>query len=341
MKRWIWFAGIILAIVFYKITWRLLLPFMLALAVAIALKPVVNWLERRLPIGRTAATILVFVLVALIGSGIFFLATASLLQGAAVFVDKLPEYQETVLRWVDVIIAQTGRWFVHIPSEVLNAVKGNMNQIVQSAHHILSQLGQATIAWLGALPGLASLILISTLAGFFVTKDWDWFVSGVLKILPDEWQRTVEQTGSKVGDALGKYVVAQIILISISTVLSLIGLAIIGVDRWLATGLLAGVLDLLPVLGPGLLYVSWAIYAFIIGRPLFGISLLIVYGVVSGVRQIFEAKVLGESLGIHPLIMIFGLYWGALLLGAKGLILAPLILIIAKAYLDVKNELES
>ncbi len=338
MKHWLWYGLFVAIIVFYRVTWRLFLPFLLALAIALALKSLVNWLEARINMNRTLATILVFLLTALIGTGLIVLATAALVQGVALFIDRLPEYRHTFAQQADNLVLWAGRLFVHIPPDVLQVARGTIDQIIQTVNNMLAQLGQIVLAGLAALPGLATLLLIAALAAFFLTKDWNWFVSGFLSLLPADWRRTVERTGSKVGSALGRYVLAQLILISISTGLSIVGLAVIGADRWLAAGLIGGALDLLPVLGPGLMYLPWVVYSFIVGRPFFGISLLVIYGIVSGVRQLCEAKVVGQSLGIHPLIMIAGLYWGVLLLGAKGLLLAPLVLIIGKAYMDVRND---
>jgi predicted PurR-regulated permease PerM len=64
------------------------------------------------------------------------------------------------------------------------------------------------------------------------------------------------------------------------------------------------------------------------------------FGVISALRQFIEPRIVGASLGIHPLIMLMGLYWGSILLGAKGLIVAPVVLILGKAIIAVREEVK-
>ncbi|HHW60769.1 MAG TPA: AI-2E family transporter, partial [Syntrophomonadaceae bacterium] len=89
-----------------------------------------------------------------------------------------------------------------------------------------------------------------------------------------------------------------------------------------------GLFDILPILGPGTIFVPWVIWEFMSGRAGMGISLLIVYIIISAVRQFLEPKVVGDNIGLHPLLTLISLYVGLQLGGLVGMILGPIILVI-------------
>lgn len=338
MRRWICYGVLVLALVFPRVTINLVAPFVLALILAAMLNPVVGWLVQKTPLGRSGATAAVFLLGGLLGSGILILATAALVQGIALFLDTLPAYRKTVTGLVEEIIGQVGAFYLRIPPDVIDVVKRSIDEVLMASQRLLTSLGQAVVVALGSLPAFATVLLIALLAAFFITKDWDWFMGSLRELLPEEWRPSASRAGSELGASLGRYVLAQAIVIAISTSISTLGLLIIGVDRWLAAGLIGGLLDVVPIVGPALMYVPWAIYSWVVGQRGLALSLVALYGGVSALRQIVEPKVVGESLGIHPLIMLAGLYWGGTLLGAKGLLIAPLLLIFLKALLRARQE---
>jgi sporulation integral membrane protein YtvI len=338
MKRWIWYGGLALAVIFYRVTWMLITPFILALAIAAMLNPVVNWLQCKTPLNRTAATVVVFVLGGLLGSGVLLLATAALVQGVLTFIELLPNYLDTFTRWSTGFLDKVGTLYLRIPPDVLAAARENVDKVLAGLQRLLTTLGQSLVSALGSLPGLAAVLLISVLAGFFITKDWELFGATFRNLLPAQWRRSINRTSAEVGNSLGRYILAQGIVIVISTIASTVGLLIIGVDRWLAAGMVGGLLDLVPVMGPALLYIPWAVYSWLIGQKMLAIWLLVLYGGLSALRQIVEPKVVGETLGIHPLVMMAGLYWGGVLFGAKGILIAPFMIIVIKAWMKVQRE---
>ena len=87
----------------------------------------------------------------------------------------------------------------------------------------------------------------------------------------------------------------------------------------------------MPVLGPGLVFVPWIIWEFISGHTGLGVSLLVVYTVISVVRQILEPKIVGDSIGLHPLATLISLYVGLQLGGVVGMILGPVTVVIVIA----------
>ena len=94
------------------------------------------------------------------------------------------------------------------------------------------------------------------------------------------------------------------------------------------------VVDIVPVLGTGTIVLPWAVYSFIMGDVGMGIGLLIIYGVITVIRQIIEPKLVAMQLGLPPFITIIAMFFGLKLFGFIGLFLLPLLITMLKVLND-------
>ena len=109
-----------------------------------------------------------------------------------------------------------------------------------------------------------------------------------------------------------------------------IGFNIIGVSYSLLLAFIISVFDAFPIFGVGGFLIPWAIYSFFTGSIRMGISLFILYFIVLIVRQTVEPKILGNQIGVHPLVTLIAMYTGLKLLGFIGLILGPITALLFK-----------
>lgn len=84
-------------------------------------------------------------------------------------------------------------------------------------------------------------------------------------------------------------------------------------------------------IGPGTIFVPWIIWEFATGSTRMGVSLLLVYATISIVRQVLEPKIVGDNIGLHPLVTLISLYVGLQLGGLVGMILGPVSVVIFMA----------
>src|SRR5690606_27870815 len=110
-----------------------------------------------------------------------------------------------------------------------------------------------------------------------------------------------------------------------------IGLSLLRSPYAMLLAVLSGLLDLLPVLGPGLIFVPWLLYHFILGDALFGLGLALVYAAISFIRTVLEPRIIGERAGLHPLTALIALYVGLKLFGMAGFVIGPLSAILLKS----------
>ena len=107
-----------------------------------------------------------------------------------------------------------------------------------------------------------------------------------------------------------------------------------GVDYALSLSLAVAAVDLLPVLGTGTVLIPWGIFSLLTKNFRLGFGLLILYALLTVVRQISEPRVLGQSLGIHPILTLVAIYGGLRLAGVWGMLLFPLALVIIKGLIS-------
>ncbi|NBI28236.1 sporulation integral membrane protein YtvI [Chengkuizengella marina] len=155
-----------------------------------------------------------------------------------------------------------------------------------------------------------------------------------LSIFDEKWRDNVDNVLMNLRSSIFGFIRAQVILSSLTYIVALTGLLILGVDYALVIALLIIFVDLLPILGTGSFIMPWAVYNFIIGNIFVGIGLVILFLAITVFRRIVEPKILGKSIGIGALSALISLYIGFKLMGLAGLFLGPLVVILYQAMRD-------
>ena len=132
--------------------------------------------------------------------------------------------------------------------------------------------------------------------------------------------------------ALLGFITAQFTLLSLTTIVILIGLLILRVDYAITIALLFGFIDFIPYVGTGSIFIPWITYELITGDTGFAIGLAVLYIIVIVQRQLIEPKVLSSSIGLDPLATLVALFIGYKWMGFFGLILGPIILVIFNSF---------
>lgn len=340
MRVWLWsVASIVLFLIisYAALTWLLplVLPFVLATVVAELLAPLADMLSRarrlRIPRGLASA-LLVLIMAALMG----MLITAGVgrlvreVQGIA---RDLPGHYTAMQGLVNRWVAQFGAISQTLPESVQTVVHNALTSLQTSALEVLREAPTHLTALMG-LPSLLADLLIFIIATFFILRDRRAFGSFLIGLLPEQWHGGLRQAKSDVWSSAMGIAKAVLFLVMISGLITMIGLSIIGTPYAVTMGLVVAVADILPVLGPGAVYIPWAIYHLATGNPLFGVKLLVLYGVVTAVRQVLEPRLVGQQAGLHPLTTLFSMYMGFQFFGALGVAFGPLLAILLKSLIQ-------
>ena len=314
--------------------WRYLLPyvlpFALALFLAVLIDPFVNALEGwRLPRG-VAVGVVLLVAAGALGLGVFTLVSFLRFE-LTLLVQSLPEYYTRGLELIQRAQAGWGSYYQRIDPGVWKALGADW----QSVYSSLSAWVGATATSVGALravPGVIATVVITVVATFFISRDRRLIGRFLLSMLPGAFRSRVLMAKGEVFNATMGFVKAQLTLMILTGLVTVIGLNFIGVPYAFSLGVLTGLLDLLPVLGPGLVFLPWIAYHVLFGDRALGLWVAVLYGGTAAVRQAVEPKLVGDRIGVHPLATLIALYIGLQVFGAGGVILGPLTVVLLKAF---------
>jgi sporulation integral membrane protein YtvI len=344
--RGIWAALIItiLGFALYIVT-PLVYPFIFGWIIAYLLNPLVNVLQRRAKFPRwlavtvsmvlffsaaaTCITLLVANIVVEIGS-----LSETLQNQINLWVDKYNAFIhssqfQNMVSWVNKFYDENPKYQVAINNN-LTSTAGTLAGFSKDA---INYILNALINLLKSLPNIATLTIIALLATFFISKDWYRIITRYSGIFSETILRVTKLIRTDLQKALFGYFRAQLILVSLTALVVIIGLLVLRVDYAITIGLLTGVADLMPYLGTGAVMVPWILYVFFAeGNIYLGIGLSILYGVILVARQIMEPKVLASSVGLDPLATLIALFIGLQLFGLAGLIIGPVSLVILSAF---------
>ncbi len=334
-----WLAGLTLLYVvvkyvvpyFASFVGGLTTPFVIALVLAILIDSTVNALEDRLHLPRGWAVAVALGLFLVLATGFLLFGVGAVVVQLGQLSIDLPAQYSRLVTFAEGLLADVSSAFRGLPADLMSVVETSVRSGLQSVYVGLSALVQAFLRGVAALPSAFLIGIISLVATFFFSRDKELIGEFCLSLLPErQRERVVRINRDVVSSAVG-LVKAQLVLVGITLLIILAGLYVLRVRYAWLVGLLAGLLDVLPAVGPATILVPWSIYCFIDGNVGLGAGLLVLAGVVAVFRQIMEPRIVGQKIGLHPLITLLALFAGVKILGAVGLIVGPLAAIIIKA----------
>ncbi|HEX3043531.1 MAG TPA: AI-2E family transporter, partial [Bacillota bacterium] len=159
--------------------------------------------------------------------------------------------------------------------------------------------------------------------------------------LPRFWRPSSIRLKNEIMNGVERFIRAEISLSIFTAILTTTMLAILGIPGFFAYGILAGFLDFIPLLGPGLLYVPLALVQLLLGNHAVALFLVIGYFILLLLRQIIEVRLIGEDLNFHPLLSMVIIYAGFKLFGFMGIFVGPILMITLRAFYGVLDKVES
>ncbi len=190
------------------------------------------------------------------------------------------------------------------------------------------------------IPSVVVAVLIAIISSCFMAADYDVVVKFIKRQLKPEYEEKLSRSKNIVFKSIGKLLRSYALIILITGAELFTGLSILSLAKLytgghvIALALLIAVLDILPVIGTGTFMVPWIIYSLITGKVGLGIGLLVLYVIISVVRQIIEPKLVAGSVGLPSFVTLMAMYVGTQLFGVVGLFLLPILVIVTKLLND-------
>ncbi len=315
---------LVVLIVLVGILWFLggiLLPFIAGLVLAYFLDPVADWLEER-NMPRLAATILIvgFFVILLILLLIFLLPI--LIDQIASFASDLPSHVQNILVMVKDVSPE---WLLKEIEASGIDMKGPVSGLADRASGLLGTVLQSMLSGGLALVNLLSLLVVTPIVAFYMLNDWDRMVGKIDSWIPRGHVESVRQIAYDADLAIAGFIRGQSTVCIVLAVLYAIALTAVGLDSGLLIGLSAGILSFIPYLGAivgGLLAIGMALVQFWPDWTMIAIvaAIFVVGQFLEG--NFLTPKLVGDSVGLHPVWLMFSLFAAGYLFGFVGMLIA-------------------
>ncbi len=316
-----WMVAIIFFIGFLWMFRSILLPFVAGMALAYFLDPVADFLER-LGLSRLIATALIvfsFIMAFIFGLA-FFLPL--LTNQAVAFAEHLPTL---IVRLQEMIASTESKWLRGLIGENGSTLQDTINKWMGEGIGWISTLLSQLWSSGKAIVDVLSLLIVTPVVAFYMLYDWDNMVAKIDKWLPRDYQETVREIMRDVDSAVAGFIRGQGTLCLILGLFYGLSLSILGLNFGLLIGLFAGLISFIPYVGS----ITGLVIAIGVALVQFWPDWIpvAIAGAIFGIGQFFEGNILqpklvGESVGLHPVWLMFALFAFGSLFGFTGLLIA-------------------
>jgi len=317
------------------------MPFITALAVALIMEPLVKPLRKlfkRMPGGKALATLLAMAAIYGLALFLLFLLSRGIIRDLITLARNMPDIAKSITSEGQLLIDSLQKSLADfLPESFSTLFSTSLNELVRTltsfATTITGNLAGGAITAAISLPMFLFAVMLTVVGTFWLSYDKERIFAFFRKIFPVSVVSGASALKSGVFISLIGQLKTQATLALILAVILTAGLFILRVDFWLLFGLLLGVMELLPIIGSGLVLAPWGIISLINGDTFLGAGLLALFLAVTLIRNTVEPRIMSRQLGIYPLAAMMSMYAGLKLMGLVGLIIGPFILSVLKVVL--------
>lgn len=346
-----------LVYVFFKYCFSIAAPFLLSFFFAVILQRPLGWLDKKTKNKMHSfwSIVLVLLCVAIIlGPVISIIAT--LFREIGNFISFLGEQLNDLPTFLVTLQNEILKAIKFLPDSIYTSVSENITQFFGNLINDfdVSKLGinmssitsglsngiSGVYSVVKNIPSILISVVIGIIAWILFTKDYKKVVKFIKLQLPDKHKNLLSETKKIFSSTILKMCRAYGLIMFITFCENFLGLTIlnlIGVMKNSYVFVIAiciAVFDILPVAGSGGILIPWALIALVSGNVGQCVGLLILYAVITVIRQYIEPKIVGDSLGVNPLVTLAGLYFGLKLFGFMGMFIVPICVMTLKAFND-------
>ncbi|MHB8131950.1 MAG: sporulation integral membrane protein YtvI, partial [Mobilitalea sp.] len=314
----------------------LILPFLVAYFLAWIIRPVTEQIYQRLKIPRIiGGSFSLFLLLAVFGTAICLLINI-LLKQALLFIRNIPVYTNIIAEKLDHICKGCDEFMGLSKGTMRTVVDDNLIQMVDKLKgNLMPGITEQTISLTVKLIGFTGISLIVFVAAVLMVKDLPDFRE---RYKNKDFYKDMHKVTEKLSEAGIAYLRSQLVIMLIVAVICVLGLTLIKSDYALLLGIGIAIMDALPILGSGIIYIPWSIIEVINGNIFAAAILITTYLICQVIREVLEPKLIGNRIGIKPLFTLISMYVGVKLFSLAGFFLGPIGLVIIITIFKVVNE---
>jgi predicted PurR-regulated permease PerM len=316
-----WMAALAALVALLWLLSPILLPFVLGMAIAYVLDPLANQLSKR-GVSRLLAAVLILGGFVVALALLVLLIAPVLVQQVSAFIDSAPAYAVRL----EAFVSDPGHpWIKRIIGDNLTGADKSLGDLInQAVGYLTAFLGSLWVKG-QALISIFSLLVITPVVAFYLICDWDRMVVAIDRLVPLPQRETVRRLGREIDATIAAYVRGQTGVCLILGSYYATGLTFAGLSFGVLIGVISGLISFIPYVGSLTALIlslgvalaqfapDWTRIVIVAGIVLFGQFLE---------GNVLAPKLVGESVGLHPVWLIFALFAFGYLFGFVGLLLA-------------------
>jgi predicted PurR-regulated permease PerM len=316
-----WIGALAIFVIFLMVFSSILLPFVAGMALAYFLDPVADWLERR-GLSRMMATVVILITFVLLFALSLIIIIPVVVAQASDFITRIPGYISSLQQ----LVAGTGSTI--LPDWVaaqVESIRENFSKLLAEGAGFIGTL--LTQIWNSgkSLLDVVSLLVVTPVVAFYLLLDWDRMIKKVDSWIPRDHVQTVRQIASDMDTTIAGFVRGQGSMCLILAIYYAVGLSLAGLNFGLLIGFATGMLSFIPYVGATLcLLIAGGVALVQFGADY--VSIAIVLGVYFTGQfmegNVLQPKLVGGSVGLHPVWLMFALFAFGAMFGFVGLLIA-------------------
>ena len=302
------------------------MPFVVGWILALLANPLVRFLERRVKLVRRHGSMLIIIAALAIVIGLFYGAGLLVYREMGSFLADAPEIYQSVIAEIENALQNGRKLAEYFPQNLqppLLAFSDNLDGLFGK---LVSRAAEPTVQIAGhvakSIPNLLVNMVIIILSSYLFLADRESIMRWLKEHLPAFVFRYIEYMKRDAKGVIGGYFLAQFRIMCVVALILAAGFLVLGVRYGVLLAFLTAILDFLPIFGTGTVLFPWAVVKLFAGEYAYATGLILLYILTQVVRQIIQPKIVGESMGLPPLMTLFLLYLGFKLRGLTGMILA-------------------
>ena len=323
------------ALVYFTISYTF--PFVVAFCIAFLIQPISKFFRVKLKFKRNAPALLASSIVYELISALLAFLFYSIISEAMQLVKNLSAANlDKIVIPIQNLLHDVSQYFQNIDPSFIEDNSSQLTQILKNSINIVGKSLNAFLSIALSIPMWITIVFVVILSTYFFTRDMSSIKKRFISVFSDSGRDKIEKIWSQGLKMLTKYVKAYFFIYFLTFVQTLAGFSILGVKYSVLLSIICAFADILPVLGIGLVYLPLSAIYIISGNYFAGFGILILFVLISIVRQIIEPKIVSTSLDIHPVTTLVAIFIGLKAFGIIGMIYLTFMIIFYKILKNTK-----
>ncbi len=319
-------GGTLLVCMFLPKALRFFMPFVVGWIIAMIANPVVRFLESRLKVVRKHGSVLVVIAVLALIIGAIYLLLSKLFSEASGLFHALPQLWEAFQAEVREIGSQLDSMFAFLPDQFGVKLREAADNLDTYIGVLLQNMATPTVEAAGSVAKSLPILLVNTvviiLSSYFFIAERETILNVWRQYMPESGKRHMSHMRQDALHLIGGYFMAQFRIMFVVAGVLTAGFLVLQVPYSFLLALLISLLDFLPVFGTGTVLIPWGLIKLLSGEYYMAGGLILLYILSQFIRQAIQPKIVGDSMGLPPLMTLVFLYIGFKVSGLGGMILA-------------------